>query len=95
MRKTTEVFSGKIIPVLHQHGVIHAAFFGSFARGDEREDSDVDILVEFEEGRSLLDLAALKLDLEDALAMSIDVVTYNSLSPKIRKAILNEQMIII
>jgi len=53
--------------------------FGSVARGDNRENSDVDFLVEFETGRTLLDLIGLKLDLQDLLGGTIDVVTPNSL----------------
>ncbi len=64
MRENIAELRSKIIPVLQQHDVIHAAIFGSFARGEEREDSDLDILVELGEGKSLLDLVALKLELE-------------------------------
>ena len=53
--------------------------FGSVARGDNRENSDVDFLVEFETGRTLLDLIGLKLDLQDLLGGTIDFVTPNSL----------------
>ncbi len=53
--------------------------FGSVARGDNRENSDVDFLVEFEAGRTLLDLIGLKLDLQDLLGATVDVVTPNGL----------------
>ena len=85
----------KIIPVLQHHDVTHAAIFGSFARGEEREDSDLDILVELKKGKSLLDLVALKLELEEVLKRKIDVVTYNSLHKRIRERVLEEQMPII
>jgi predicted nucleotidyltransferase len=85
----------KILPVLQHHDVIHAAIFGSFARGEEREDSDLDILVELKKGKSLLDLVALKLELEEVLKREIDVVTYNSLHKRIRERVLEEQMPII
>jgi predicted nucleotidyltransferase len=95
MSRVIDELKGKIIPVLQQHDVIHAAIFGSFARGEEREDSDLDILVEFAEGKSLLDLVGLKLALEDFLGRRIDVVTYNALHPEIREKVLEEQVAII
>jgi predicted nucleotidyltransferase len=49
---------------LKRFGVKRASLFGSLARGEDREDSDIDILVEFEAGKSLLDLAGLKIELE-------------------------------
>ena len=95
MRETIAGLKSKIIPVLQQHDVIHAAVFGSFARGDEREDSDLDILVELGEGKTLLDLVALKLKLEEVLERKIDVVTHNALQPGIKERILEERVAII
>ena len=63
--------------------------FGSVARGDNGENSDVDFLVEFEAGRTLLDLIGLKLDLQDLLGATVDVVTPNSLH-YIRERVLAE-----
>jgi len=85
----------KIIPLLRLHGVKRAALFGSFVRGEEREDSDIDILIEFEGEKSLLDLAGLKMDLEKALGRKVDVLTYNSLHPLLKDRILQEQMAIL
>jgi predicted nucleotidyltransferase len=95
MSQILDELKTKIIPVLQHHDVIQAAVFGSFARGEEREDSDLDILVELRKGKSLLDLVALKLELEEVLKREIDVVTYNSLHPRIRERVLEEQMPII
>jgi hypothetical protein len=64
--------------------------FGSFARGDENDSSDVDFLVEFESGRSLLDLSGLRLDLAAALDRDVDVATPNSLHPRLRERVLAE-----
>ena len=76
-----------------RHGVARAALFGSCARGDAREDSDVDLLVEFRsEGKSLVDLVALKQDLEDQLRRRVDVVTYRSLHRLLRETVLKEQV---
>ena len=95
MRENIAKLKNRIIPVLQQHDVIHAAIFGSFARGEEREDSDLDILVELREGKTLLDLVALKLKLEEVLEREIDVVTRNALRPGIRERVLEEQIAII
>lgn len=95
MSQILDELKTKILPVLQHHDVIHAAIFGSFARGEERGDSDLDILVELKKGKSLLDLVALKLELEEVLKRKIDVVTYNSLHKRIRERVLEEQMPII
>lgn len=85
----------KIIPILKRYDVKRAALFGSFVRGEQREDSDIDILVEFRDGKSLLDLAGLKIELEEALGRKVDVLTYNSLHPLLRDKILQEQKVIL
>lgn len=56
------------------------------------DQSDVDLLVEFEGRKSLLDLSGLKIELEDALGRKVDVVTYRSLHPLLRERILAEQV---
>lgn len=79
-------------PVLKAHGVIRASVFGSLARGESDQDSDVDVLVVFEEGRSLLDLSALRLDLIEELGREVDVVPPGGLHPKLKDRILDEQV---
>jgi len=86
-----EKLSGQILPVLKRFGVKKAAIFGSLARGEGGRESDVDILVEFEPGKSLLDLAGLKIELEETLGRRVDVLTYNSLHPLLKDRILKEQ----
>jgi predicted nucleotidyltransferase len=85
----------RVAPVLRRYHVVRAAIFGSYARGEEREDSDIDILVEFEGDRSLLDLAGLKIELEEALGRKVDLLTYNSLHPLLKERILDEQKVIL
>ena len=60
MESRPEELKQEIIPVLRRHDVVHAAIFGSFAKGIAMADSDLDILVEFEGEKSLLDLVALQ-----------------------------------
>ncbi len=80
-----------LIKVLKKHGVKRAALFGSIVRGEATEDSDIDLLIEFEGKKSLLDLVGLKLELEELLKRKVDVVTYKSLHPLLREKILSEQ----
>lgn len=85
----------RVIPVLKRHDVIHAALFGSFARGEPGEESDLDILVEFGSEKSLLDLVALQLELEEALRREVDVLTYRAIHPRIKERVLKEQVTIL
>lgn len=85
-----------ISKLLSASGVKRAAIFGSFARGDATEQSDIDLLIEFKgKNKSLFDLVALKLQLEEKLGRHVDLVTYNSLHPLLRDRILAEQVIIL
>lgn len=85
----------KIIPVLRRYDVKKAAIFGSYVKGEESEKSDIDILVEFKGEESLLDLAGLKIELEENLGKKVDVLTYNSLHPLLKDKILKEQKVIL
>lgn len=76
-------------------GVEKMGLFGSFARGENKKDSDIDIVIEFIGEKSLFDLARLKIELEDLLEIKVDVLTYNSLHPLIRGKILKEQKVIV
>jgi uncharacterized protein len=82
----------KIIDILRRNDVRRASFFGSIVRGEMTDQSDVDLLVEFEGRKSLLDLSGLKIELEDVLGRKVDVVTYRSLHPLLRERILAEQV---
>jgi uncharacterized protein len=72
------------------HGARNVRVFGSVVRGESTDSSDLDLLVDMAEGRSLLDLVALGDDLEEALGVAVDVVTEKSLSPYLRDRILAE-----
>lgn len=72
------------------HGIIRVRVFGSQASGATRKTSDLDLLVDLEPERDLLDLVAFKLALEDHLGCRVDVLTEASLSPYLRKLILRE-----
>lgn len=79
-----------------ESGVKRAALFGSYARGDATKNSDIDLLIEFKgKNKSLLDLAALKIHLEETLGKNVDLITYNSIHPRLRDRILAEQIMIL
>jgi len=84
-----------ITGILLRNGARKAALFGSIVRGEATEESDIDLLVEFEGRRSLLDLAGLKIELQDLLGRSVDVLTYDSLHPLLRERIMSEQEVIL
>jgi len=81
-----------ILPVLKKYNVKKASLFGSIVRGEYTEKSDIDILVEFEGRKSLLDLAGLKIELEEKLKRKVDVLTYKSIHPLLRDKILAEKV---
>ena len=81
--------------MLEKYGVKRAALFGSIVRGEATQESDIDLLIKFEGRKSLLDLAGLKLELEDLLRRKVDVLTYKSLHPLLKEKILSEQEVIL
>lgn len=80
----------EIVHVAAQHGARNVRVFGSVARGDADERSDVDFLVDLELGRSLFDLGALLMDLRDLLGCDVDVATSSGLRERVRGQILAE-----
>jgi len=80
----------KVAAPMSRRGVLRASLFGSVARGEATADSDVDFLVEFERGRTLVDLAGLRLDLCEVLGRDVDVATQGSLHPRLRDEILRD-----
>ena len=82
----------KIVPVLKEAGVTRAAIFGSVARGDATEKSDVDILVDFPRDKSFLAFAHLKTELEDSLQKKVDLVEFGMIREELKPFILNDQL---
>ena len=96
MRVTNvEDIKQRAIPILKKEGTTRAALFGSVVKGEMREDSDIDILVDLPRGTSLFDLAGLKIELEESLGRDVDVITYNSIDPLLKDNILKGQLRII
>jgi predicted nucleotidyltransferase len=91
-KMTIEDIKAIILPILTKHGVSRASLFGSFVRGDESSESDIDILVEINTRMSLLDFSGLKIELEEALGRKVDLVEYCTIKPLIKGKILSEQV---
>ena len=83
-------YRNEILRVASKHGASRVRVFGSRARQDSDEGSDLDILIALEDGRTLLDLVRLKRELEQLTHRPVDVVTESSLSPYMRDQVLAE-----
>jgi uncharacterized protein len=79
-----------VLRIAAAHGAGNVRVFGSAGRGEQIGSSDLDLLVDMAEGRSLFDLIALSNDLEESLGIDVDVLTEASLSPYLRGRILGE-----
>lgn len=80
----------EVLRVAARHGASNVRIFGSLARGDGTPESDVDVLVDLQKGRSLFDLGALLEDLKRLLGRDVDVVTEKGLRSRIRDRVLKE-----
>ena len=80
----------EILALAQRHGARNVCLFGSLARGEATADSDIDVLVELEPGRSLFDLGGLLMDLQTLLGRRVDVVTPAGLRDRIRDRVLRE-----
>jgi len=88
-----ELFKEKreeILRIAAKHGARNVRVFGSVARDEADERSDLDLLVELEPGRSLMDHAALWLELQEAIGRRVDVVSDRGIKPRIRERVLRE-----
>nr|QNO51641.1 hypothetical protein JFJFMGFI_00040 [Methanosarcinales archaeon ANME-1 ERB6] len=84
----------KIVSILARYRVKKIAIFGSYARGEAKPESDVDILVEFSERKSLLDLVGIEQELSEALGVKADLLTEKSISPYLIDRIKSEMEVI-
>ena len=81
-----------LIKILKAHDVAKAGVFGSYARGKQKKNSDIDVLIKTKKGMSLLGFSHLKVELEEALKRRVDLVEYDTIKPLIRKRILSEEI---
>ena len=82
----------KLVPILKKEGVKRAGIFGSYVRGEQNKDSDIDILIEVSDKLSLLFLVSLKRILSNALKKNVDLVEYSTIRPELKEQILNEEI---
>ena len=80
----------KILEIAAKHGARNVRIFGSLARGNSHQDSDVDVLVDLEPDRSLFDLGGLLIDLLELLGCKVDVVTEQGLRSRIREQLMRD-----
>ncbi len=82
----------EIIAVARRHGASNIRIFGSVARGDATEASDLDLIVRLEPGRSLFDLGGLLMDLRDLLGIKVDVISENGIRDRWRDHLMAESV---
>mgnify|MGYP001096594684 CR=1 FL=1 len=87
-----EEIKEKVTPLLIRHQVRRAGIFGSVAKENDTLKSDIDILVELDNKISLLDFVGMKLELEDLLGRTVDLVEYQAIKPRLREKILEEEI---
>jgi predicted nucleotidyltransferase len=85
-----KLLTKQIVSVLSSYGARKISLFGSHARGDERKDSDIDLIVKFDAPKSLLELVRIENDLAQKTGKKIDLLTDKSISPYIAKRITDE-----
>jgi len=93
LRKLEDVLAElrRLQPALRRRYPIRAmGVFGSYARGRQRADSDLDILVELDDGIGLMEFVGLKQELGDAIGLEVDLVSHNALKPRIGQRLLSE-----
>ncbi len=90
----TEEIKNKIILILAKHNIRKILVFGSYARNEAKPNSDLDLIVEFPEGTSLLDHIGIEFELSETLNMKIDLLSQNGISPYIKNQIMKEAVVI-
>ncbi len=88
-----EIFE-KIARLLKDRGVRKVAVFGSYVRGEEKPESDIDIIVEFSDRKSLLELVSIERELSEVLGIKVDLLTEKSISPYLIDTIKREMKVI-
>lgn len=94
MREVPDEIKRNIIRVLRGHGAVKISIFGSFARGEERPESDIDIIVRFDHKKSLLQLIRIEEEVKIAVNRNIDLLTENSISPYLVDTIRRDEVVI-
>lgn len=80
----------KIIRVLKKYGIKKAGIFGSYARGEQKKRSDIDILIKYD--KSLLKLVSIEMELKRVLKKKVDLLTYGGINPLLKERIIREEI---
>ncbi len=90
----TESMESKLVPILKSYGATKVGIFGSYATGNATADSDLDLLVDFSEQKSLLSLVKIKRELSEALGIEVDLLTEAAVSRHLIDRIKSEMKIV-
>ena len=93
-KNTSNRIFEEVTSTLVSHGAKRVSIFGSYARGESTPESDLDIIVEFSERKSLLDIVGIEQELSEALDIKIDLLTEKSISPYLIERIKKEMVVI-
>jgi uncharacterized protein len=83
------------LPILRKNGVVKAGIFGSYARGEAKKKSDIDMLIKFKGKKSYFDLVGLEQELEQHLGKKVDLLTYKAIHPLIKEYIEHDEVSIL
>ena len=83
-----------IVPILKDNGAEFIGIFGSYARGENKSESDLDVLVKFSKPKGLFDIIGLERELSEKLERRVDLVTQGALSPYIKDNVFKDLKII-
>lgn len=90
LRALIDINRNKILELATKYGAANVRIFGSVARGEDTTNSDIDFLVDFRTGTSLIEWCSLRLDLKDLLGCEVDVATEKTLKPRLKSRVLSE-----
>ena len=90
--KSIQQLAKVIVPILKKNDITKAGIFGSYARGEQKKKSDIDILIKFKGKKSMFDLVHVELELKKNIGKKVDLVTYNSLHRLLKERILHDEV---
>jgi len=91
---THDDIRNKIIPVLKPYRVLRVGLFGSTARGEATDKSDIDLLIDIKNDISLIEYIGIKQQLENVLGKNVDLIEYQAIKPALKQKILKEEIVL-
>ncbi|MCK5863340.1 MAG: nucleotidyltransferase family protein [Candidatus Hydrogenedentes bacterium] len=89
-RKSLNQYRDDILDIAQRYGAHDIRIFGSVARGDNTESSDLDLIVRFDPGRSLFDHGEFLMDLQELLGVKVDIISEGGMRPRFRQHVMQE-----